>query len=93
MATHFADVLLRLELNGEIFNAMNEPSQWDLVQLPLCFGFEINGVVFRLGGGGPGTVKLWSGCPWPRGAFGTSIASPGAYVMLGLLQECRATMD
>lgn len=30
--------------------------------LPLClFGFEINGVVFRLGGGGPGTLKLCNG--------------------------------
>lgn len=31
---------------------------------PLClFGFVINGVVLRLGGGGPGTLKLCSGCP------------------------------
>lgn len=32
--------------------------------LPLCLlGFEINGVVFKLGGGGPGTLKLCNGCP------------------------------
>lgn len=32
--------------------------------LPLCLlGFEINGVVLRLEGGGPGTLKLCSGCP------------------------------
>lgn len=60
--------------------------EFKTLYLPLClFGFEINGVVLRLGGGGPGTLKLCSGCPWPRGAFGTSIDRPCAYVMLGSL--------
>lgn len=45
--------------------------------------------MLRLGGGGPGTLKLCNGWPWPRGAFGTSIAKPGAYVMLGLLKSFK----
>lgn len=58
--------------------------------LPLClFGFEIIvGVMFTFDvGGGPGTLKLFNGCPCPLvAAFGTSIDRPGAYVMLGLLK-------
>lgn len=34
--------------------------------------------------GGPGTLKLFSGCPWPR--LGASTDRPGAYVTDGLLK-------
>lgn len=48
----------------------------------MCFEFEINGV----DDGGPGTLKLFKGCPWwPR--FGASTDKPGAYVTLGLLKK------
>lgn len=48
------------------FNARSFSQKFNIYTLyvPLCLlGFEINGVDWRLGGGGPGTLKLCKGCP------------------------------
>lgn len=62
MAMHFEAVWQQMELYGRVFfNNKIQYTNKQMDDLLLCLGFEINGVVLRLGGGGPGTLKLCNG--------------------------------